>query len=329
MGLPYVWPCCRSGQLKVKELLADRAPLGLSSDDALLGEPRAKGISMNYHHMEKLSVGLVCLLAAGGCSLEAAGTKTDHADVASSGDWPDAMDADDVKIAEVTLSNGETLGWYEVAPGVTLMGRELTQGSAPQTDYSEDDAKTLTPAEIFDKIVARVPQKVNPSFREGLVAASERTRALVESMNGSEKYRDRGGDVQSKGGASSMTGDVREAKQAVVDDSAFPWSQLEDHLACRTHRNWSVAWPHQSGDSWFRRTDNDKVDVLAACFRGQITYTVRVNTWSWETPVSRALAAGKGWAWNKSDYSLDFDVESRVTNSAGDGYHHCGSGWRD
>lgn len=128
-------------------------------------------------------------------------------------EWPEAIDAEDVKIAEVTLSNGDKLGWYEVAPGVTLTGLKVTAGSAPQTDYSEEDARTLSPAEVFDKIVARAPQEADPDARAALSASVERTRVLVESMKGMEKFRDRGAEVQSRSGSPSETGDVRETQQ--------------------------------------------------------------------------------------------------------------------
>jgi hypothetical protein len=266
---------------------------------------------------------LVFLLGVVGCSLESAST---GADVASNEDWPEAIDVEDVKLAEVTLSNGDKLGWYEVAPGVTMTGLKITAGHSPQTDYTKEDASTLSPAELFDKIVARVPQKVDRGARASLTAAHERTLVLAASMKGVKKSRNRGTEAESRSGSSAETGEVRETRQAAVNDSAFPWTQFKEQDACGSYWEWVVSWPHITGDSSFLRSDCHSANLGAASYRGTINYRVRVNVWSWETPVSVNLSAGHGWIWSDFDAFVDFDIEAKVTNASGDGYHHCGGG---
>jgi hypothetical protein len=249
-------------------------------------------------------------------------------------DWGPGVEATDVVVAEVELSNGDRLGWYELSPGILLMGQSENFANGPQTDYDPETAKELLPSELYQQLV---PDAAVPSE---LLEAEFRALELVQSSDihnrpapDSQQFFDVdgfGSDVLERTDSlgEELPDGVGQVQQAVVDDSAYPWTEYEQKIQCADWRTWTVRWHHQGGDSWFKRVENDASDVGAGVYAGTVTYRVRVNVWSWDTPVNVTLSPGEGWHWSRSNYFVDHIVESKVTNSSGDGYHHCGSGWR-
>jgi hypothetical protein len=243
----------------------------------------------------------------------------------------DVIDAADVLVADLQLSNGQRLGWYEPADGSLLMGRSFALGSEVPTDFSESEAAALSPSELFDVIVSRVPQAVAAGAREALVAAekrqAERTEELKGSTRNSSEVDSQTPAVNTPPVTTAQAGDVREKESAAIDD-AWPWAQFKNLQSCWRGSSWGVEWSYASGDSKFTRVDNDRANVAAGCYLGSVSYRVRMNEWSWSTPVAVTLHAGQGWEWVRTAGAFDFDVESYVHNAAGDGYHHCGHGLR-
>lgn len=271
---------------------------------------------LNYLYVS-LGIGAVSLMT--GCTIE---TAAEHSATNES------VDATELLITEVKLSNGGRLGWYETAPGSLLIGRSFSVGKEQNDDFSPTEVQGLSPTELFDLIVARVPQTVSDGARKALVDAEARQAELTETMkNIPREPAESGEGPPVENLPPSTTNDVGVVRSAAIDD-AWPWEQFQNLQSCWRGNAWKVNWSRITGDTWFRRTDNNRAAVAAGSYRGTISYKVRKNTWSWETPVNVTLAAGQGWEWSNVAGAFDFDVESSVSNATGDGYHHCGAGTR-
>lgn len=274
-------------------------------------------------------LGMGLLGTLGGCTVDT----TDPAGGETASE--EFRDASETLVAKVHLSDGQTLGWYEPEPGSLLVGRSFVLGSEVPKDFSEAEAQAMPPSELYDLIVSRVPQEDSPEARAALVAAEARQAEVAEAMKdvvrSTSEPDDQGPIVNEASDSlpsiSPASSDVRQKKLAAVDD-AWPWDQFKNLQACWRGNSWGIEWSYSSGDNWFRRVDNYKVFVAAGSYSGTISYRVRKSTWSWETPVSVSLSAGNGWEWSSTAGAFDFDVESTVSNAAGDGFHHCGHGTR-
>jgi len=237
---------------------------------------------------------------------------------------------DEIEVARVDLENGLFVGWYEPAPGVVLVGGNIRYPHQPVS---------LEPGlSALERFRALAPGREVP---EALRAADARRTHYAELSK--EKGRPQSPAVRVERveemglGEGSRPGAPVEGigvqRQAVIDDSACPWSWFENAYCgiCRDDANscgdWKVRWSFRTGTSIFTREDTWWAKVAACSYRGAIHYRVRVQPWySWSTSVDVIRQTGEGWWWSKDELSIDFDVESRVDQADGDGYHHCGTG---
>jgi hypothetical protein len=243
--------------------------------------------------------------------------------------WGPAIPVTDVAVAEIELTNGSTLGFYEIAPGVLLVGQSEDYANGPQTDYDPADLENLTPTEFYQKLLPgeALPQTLIDAQARAidLAARADEPGGIFDVRSQAPKPSDTQYEELNEFSPQIIAPGVGQVKQAAVDDSAYPWSEYKTKIQCQP-LDWVVRWNHRTGDTSFTRVDNYLVDVGAGVYRGNVSYRVRVNTWSWSTPVSVSLGAGQGWHFHKFQVGFDFAVESKVTDASGDGYHHCGSG---
>jgi len=222
----------------------------------------------------------------------------------------------EIELARVDAPDGRYVGWYEPGPGliVTLQG-----GPANIPPLPVDSS--LSPTKQFQSLAKGRPVPV--AFRDAEkrveAAAAEPRRPPPANRPPESDFRE-----------SSADGQDFKISKAVDDACPWSWASAGGIRACTQSPldEWEVYWSFGTGDSNFTRNDNDVAWVAACAFQGAITYVARFRKWySWETKISTTVSQGQ-WAGYSvgNSQSIDFDIYSQVTNGAGKGYHHCGSG---
>ena len=241
------------------------------------------------------------------------------------------VNLEEIEVARIDMENGLFVGWYEPAPGVVLVGGNIVYPHEPVI---------LDPAlSTVEQFRALAPEREVPAALLEAEALRQHFAQLAEESGVKQSPAVQIERVDGMGLGDGLRFEtnvdgVGIQRQALPDDSACPWSWFEgaycgicaapNHNSCG---DWKVRWSFRTGTSSFTREDTWWTRTAACSYRGAIHYRVRVQPWySWSTVVDVIRQTGEGWWWSRDDFSIDFDVESRVDQADGDGYHHCGTG---
>jgi hypothetical protein len=119
-----------------------------------------------------------------------------------------------------------------------------------------------------------------------------------------------------------------ELRQAAVDDSACPAADFAAFACDNDPNRINYCRLHRTNTNTIREDDVGSAFAFACSYRGTITHRVRANTWSWKTVDELTLLKGwDSWIIATSSAIFDQDVESKIYNSDGDGFHHAATIW--
>jgi hypothetical protein len=118
-----------------------------------------------------------------------------------------------------------------------------------------------------------------------------------------------------------------ELRQAAVDDSECPAEEFSS-FSCG-HGDINYCRIQKTGTNAIREDDVDSAWAFACPYRGKITHVLKTRPWNtWGTIDESTLLTGwNDWMIAKAQFFNDQDIESRVMNADGDGFHHAASFW--
>jgi hypothetical protein len=151
--------------------------------------------------------------------------------------WGPAIPVTDVAVAEIELTNGSTLGFYEIAPGVLLVGQSEDYANGPQTDYDPADLENLTPTEFYQKLLPgeALPQTLIDAQARAidLAARADEPGGIFDVRSQAPKPSDTQYEELNEFSPQIIAPGVGQVKQAAVDDSAYPWSEYKTKIQCQ------------------------------------------------------------------------------------------------
>jgi hypothetical protein len=222
-------------------------------------------------------------------------------------------------LTKVTRENGNVVEFYEPSPGFILMSEA---GKVPNKPL-DIQVRGMTAVDLFRYLAP------GQSIPTQLLSAQEREDVAGTRMKKNSESGEHSDDVR-QGGVRSVVASEKGSPAAVDNhDAACPKSWWETTIACSIDADWDVEWYSIMGRSWFLRNDSDWVRVGACSYRGTVTLKFQYRPW-WDWHTQGTWTVNEGFyrtVWRMNS-SVDFDIKSTVYNASGDGYHHCGWGYR-
>ncbi|MBN1605187.1 MAG: hypothetical protein JW940_01065 [Polyangiaceae bacterium] len=265
---------------------------------------------------------LTSLLAA---SLAACGAGDRDAPADSNADDPAEVALNRLLVVE--RANGNRVEFYEPVAGELVISEEGLATNPPLTQEIDLDAMSAT--DVYRQL--RPGQEVPDVLVQAAQRARERAAELAAGDAIADDFQDEEDADHDPGEAAGRSSSIATAAQALVDDSECPWSWFASNIdACSRDGEWDVEWSHQTGTTWFQRNETWTTNLAVCSYRGSVTFTMKYkNSLRWETQGSWTVQEGTyRWASRTRTPPADFVVKSTVDNASGDGYHHCGCGWR-
>jgi hypothetical protein len=213
-------------------------------------------------------------------------------------------------LASYALPGGGELEIFEPSPGDFIIGQRIPADAvAPALDgpastlsqlYSRHFPGRAVPVELREAELRQARFEAESAQLEPIL---ERLEALP-LLSGD---RDEG----SRARAAEAPRNVSDFKNRRCMDAS---SSYVSFSYCRTEK---------TNDGSVYEDDVNGVYTAARPYRGNITLRLRYRPrWSWETQFSRTVSQGETYHAVRSNSSRDFDIESKVGDAAGDGYHH-------
>lgn len=241
-------------------------------------------------------------------------------------------------VAELELANGNVIGWYEVFKGAVIVGERFAISDGQTPALRTLNVRDYSAVGLFQALSEgrAVPQQlVDLDSRVAHMAANpDPVPGDAERTAAGRIKREQLADADVRDGArSGLTKDgLGISQQAVVDESACPhsWFFSRDVADCDggAAQDWIVVRSFRTGTNNFTHDDTHLAWGGACSYRGAIHHRVRYATWySWSNFVDVTLQTGEGWIWDRNGGALDFDIDVRVDQADGDGFHVCASGY--
>jgi len=213
--------------------------------------------------------------------------------------------------ATIKTVDGVEIDFVVNEAGVTV----YEQGKVGTSPRVRDMDSRLGPVALFQSLAP------NEAVPNALMEAEINAGKSIDRLAGQESVADMESDIEDSEELPNQNIDETTMSPRSVDDSLCPASFFTNKFC--VNPGWHVCSTRRTGDYKLTKSDKNDSSVAACSYRGTIVNRLRYRPWyTWHVEERQTLDAGHWGHIYHYDWHTDFDMEARVYEATGDGYHH-------